>query len=86
MGRMTSRNDTALHRNVYDRNHPIARGARLARHLVFASTRPTRALQALLFEVERLGCPVCKVVKLRAKTALDGALPYLEDQEGAIWK
>lgn len=86
MGRMISRNDTALHRNTHDRNHPIARGARLARHLVLASTRPTRALQALLNEVDRLGCPVNTAIKLRARTALEGALPYLEDQEGGIWK
>lgn len=86
MGRMISRNDTALHRNVHDKSHPMARGARLARHLVFAAWRPVRSLRDLLDEVERCRCPVNKAVILRARAALEGAIPYLEDQEGDIWK
>jgi hypothetical protein len=86
MPRMTSRNDTALHRNVNDRNHPIARGARLARHLVIAAWRPLRALEDLLDEVERTGAPVNRVTILRARAALEHALPYLEDADGEIWK
>lgn len=86
MGRMISRNDTNLHRNVNDRNHPIARGARLARHLVIAAWRPLRALQDLLVEVERTRAPVNSVVVLRARAAVEQAMPYLEDQDGEIWK
>jgi len=86
MPRMTSRNDTALHRNVNDRNHPIARGARLARHLVIAAWRPLRALEDLLDEVERIQAPVNRVTILRARAALEHALPYLEDADGEIWK
>lgn len=86
MGRMISRNDTYLHRNVNDRNHPIARGARLARHLVIAAWRPLRALQDLLVEVERTRAPVNSVVVLRARAAVEQAMPYLEDQDGEIWK
>lgn len=86
MGRMTSRNDTALHRNTHDRNHPIARGARLARHLVIAAWRPLRALEDLLDEVERTEAQVNRAVILRARAALEHAMPYLEDQTGDIWK
>lgn len=86
MGRMISRNDTALHRNTNDKNHPIARGARLARHLVIAAWRPLRALEDLLDEVERTGAPVNRVTILRARAALEHAMPYLEDQTGEIWK
>ena len=86
MPRMTSRNDTALHRNVNDRNHPIARGARLARHLVIAAWRPLRALEDLLDEVERIQAPVHRVTILRARAALEHAMPYLEDADGEIWK
>lgn len=87
MGRMISRNDTALHRNTHDRNHPIARGARLARHLAIAAWRPCRALEQLLEEVDRAGCEaVNRLVVLRARAALDAARPYLEDAEGEIWR
>lgn len=84
--RITSRNDTALHRNTHDPRHPLARGARLARHLVFAAWRPVRALQELLCEVDRHGLPVDPVVRLKARTALDGALPYLNDETGEVWR
>lgn len=86
MGRMISRNDTALHRNTNDRNHPLARGARLARHLSIAAWRPCRALEQLLAEVSRVGCGVNVAVVLRAREALDAARPYLEDAEGDIWR
>jgi hypothetical protein len=86
MGRMISRNDTALHRNTHDKHHPIARGARLAHHLAIAAWRPLRALEALIDEVEASGVTVNKVVMLRAKAALEHALPYLEDQNGDVWK
>lgn len=86
MGRMISRKDTALHRNTNDRNHPIARGARLARHLAIAAWRPCRALEELLQEVARTGCRVNGVVVLRARQALDAARPYLEDAEGDMWR
>jgi len=86
MGRMISRNDTALHRNTHDRNHPIARGARLARHLAIAAWRPLRALEDLLAEVDACGCQVNSVTKLRARSALEAAMPYLEDQTGEVWK
>jgi hypothetical protein len=86
MGRMISRNDTALHRNTYDRHHPIARGARLARHLAIAAWRPLRALESLIDEVDACGCPVNRAVLLRARAALEHAMPYLEDQEGEVWK
>jgi hypothetical protein len=83
---MTSRNDTALHRNTNDRNHPMARGARLARHLVIAAWRPLRALESLIDEVDACGCQVNRAVLLRARSALEHAMPYLEDQEGELWK
>jgi hypothetical protein len=86
MGRMISRNDTALHRNTNDRHHPIARGARLARHLAIAAWRPLRALEDLLADVDACGCQVNSATKLRARAALEAALPYLEDQTGDIWK
>ena len=86
MSRMTSRNDTALHRNTNDKNHPMARGARLARHLVIAAWRPLRALEDLLDEVERTRCPVNSATVLRARAALEHAMPYLEDADGEIWK
>lgn len=86
MGRMISRNDTALHRNTNDRNHPIARGARLARHLAIAAWRPLRSLEALIDEVDACGCQVNRAVLLRARADLEHAMPYLEDQEGEIWK
>jgi hypothetical protein len=86
MAKNCSRADTALHRNVHDRNHPIARGARLARHLVVAAWRPLRALEDLLDEVERTGSPVNRLVVLRARQALENARPYLRDEDGSIWK
>ena len=86
MGRMISRNDTALHRNTNDRNHPIARGARLARHLAIAAWRPLRSLEALIDEVDACGCQVNRAVLLRARAALEHAMPYLEDQTGEVWK
>lgn len=86
MGRMISRNDTALHRTTNNRNHPVARGARLARHLAIAAWRPCRALEQLLDEVARAGCRVNGAVMLSARQALDAARPYLEDAEGDIWK
>lgn len=86
MGRMISRADTALHRNTHDKNHPIARGARLARHLAIAAWRPLRALESLIDEVEACGCPVNRAVMLRARAAMEAAMPYLEDQTGEVWK
>jgi antirestriction protein ArdC len=86
MGRMISRNDTALHRNTHDRNHPIARGARLARHLSIAAWQPLRALEQLIHEVEACRCQVNHAVMLRARAALDAARPYLNDDTGEIWK
>ena len=86
MPKNCSRADTALHRNVHDRNHPIARGARLARHLVVAAWRPLRALEDLLDEVERTGSPVNLLVVLRARQAVENARPYLLDEDGSIWK
>lgn len=86
MGRMISRNDTALHRNTHDKNHPIARGARLARHLAIAAWRPLRSLERLIEEVDRCQCPVSRVVLMQARAALEQAMPYLEDQTGDIWK
>jgi len=86
MTRMISRNDTALHRNLHDRNHPIARGARLARHLAVAAWRPIRALDDLLAEVDACGCEVSSLVKLRARAALEAARPYLADESGEVWR
>jgi len=86
MPRLASRNDTAHHRNLHDQRHPLARGARLARHLVFAAWRPVRSLQELLGEIDRHRHPVDRVVLIRARTALDGALPYLQDETGEVWR
>lgn len=86
MARMISRNDTAHHRNTHDRNHPIARGARLARHLVFAAWRPLRSLDELLREIDRVGWNGDPAVVFHARLARDGAWPYLEDETGDVWK
>jgi hypothetical protein len=86
MGRMISRNDTALHRNTNDRHHPIARGARLARHLAIVAWRPVRALEQLLGEVDRCGCECNRLVVLKAREAVERALPYLKDETGELWK
>lgn len=86
MARRCSRNDTALHRNCHDQRHPLARGARLARHLVFAAWRPVRSLEEVLGEIDRQRLPIDRVVLLRARTALDGALPYLNDESGEVWR
>jgi len=86
MGRMISRNDTALHRNTNDRNHPVARGARLARHLVFAAWRPLRALDAMLVEIDRTGWRGDPAVVFQARLARDGGWPYLEDETGEVWR
>lgn len=85
-GRQISRADTALHRSSHDSRHPVARGARLARNLVFAAWRPVRALQGLLAEVDRVGWPGDPAVVVKAKAALDGALPYLHDETGEVWR
>jgi hypothetical protein len=86
MTRMASRNDSAHHRNQHDAGHPMARGARLARHLAIAAWRPCRALQEVLDEVERCRCPLNSVVLMRARIALEGAMPYLQDDTGEVWK
>ncbi len=86
MPKNCSRADTALHRNVHDRNHPIAKGAQLARRLVIVAWRPLRALEHLLDEVERTRCPVNRLVVLRARQALDEARPYMNDEEGDQWR
>jgi hypothetical protein len=83
---MISRNDTALHRNTHNRQHPIAKGAAMARHVIKASVRPTIALGLLLDEIERCGCDVNPVVRLRAKVAYEGAMPYVLDDTGDKWK
>lgn len=86
MARMISRNDTALHRNTHDKRHPLARGARLARHLLFAAWRPLRALDALLREIDRTRWPGDPAIVLQARLARDGGWPYLEDETGEVWK
>lgn len=86
MSRMISRADTAHHRNCHDSRHPLARGARLARHLAIAAFRPTRSLQELIREIDRAPCKLDSVVLLRARVALDAALPYLTDETGEVWK
>lgn len=86
MSRQISRADTALHRNVHDARHPLARGARLARHLAIAAFRPTRSLQELISEIDRRRLEVDRVVLLRARMALDAAAPYLHDETGEVWR
>jgi hypothetical protein len=54
--------------------------------LVIAAWRPLRALEDLLDEVERTQAPVNSVTVLRARAALEHAMPYLEDADGEIWK
>lgn len=84
--RGASRRDSAHHRNAYDPRHKVARGARMARHLVFACIKPLRALEALIYEIDRLRLPVNPVVLAQARIAWDHGRPYLEDENGDVWR
>lgn len=86
MTRAASRNDTAHHRNLHDGRHPLCLGARLAGHLVFAAWRPVRSLEELLREIDRVGWNGDPGVVLVARFALRGALPYLHDKSGEVWR
>ena len=86
MPRHASRNDTALHRCTHKADHEIVRSGRLAYHLTKCAWRPLRALAELIEEVERRGAAVNTVVLLAAKTARDQGWPYLEDQDGEVWR
>lgn len=84
--RRASRNDTALHRNAHDRGHALTKFGRLQFHLSRAAWGPTRALDELLREIDRVGCGLNTVVVLRARTARDTAWPYLIDETGEVWQ
>ena len=86
MPRAASRNDTALHRCTHKADHEIVRSGRLAYHLTKCAWRPLRALAELIAEVERRGAAVNTVVLLQAKTARDQGWPYLEDEDGEVWR
>ena len=84
--RRASRNDTALHRSANNTGHAVSRYGRLQFHLSRAAWAPTRALDELLAEIDRVGCGLNTVVVLRARTARDTAWPYLQDEMGDIWR
>lgn len=86
MAHVPSRNDTAHHRNLHDQRHPLCRGARIARHLVFAAWRPLRALDAMIAEADRVGWYGDSAVLAKARIARDGGWPYLTDEVGEVWK
>ena len=86
MPRHASRNDTALHRSAHRADHETVRTGRLAYHLTKCAWRPLRALADLIAEVERMGAAVNTVVLLQAKTARDQGWPYLEDEDGEVWR
>lgn len=81
-----SRLDSAHHRSSYDQTHPVARGAKFARNLVHASIRPLRALEALIFEIDRVGVRVNPIVLAQARVAWEGGRRYLEDETGDVWR
>lgn len=83
--RRASRNDSAHHRCLHREDHQARRFGRLQFHLAQAAWGPTRALDELLREIDRVGCGLNHVVVLRAKTARDTAWPYLLDEVGDVW-
>lgn len=84
--RRASRNDTALHRTAHDLRHATNRFGRIQFHLSRAAWAPTRALDELLREIDRVGCGLNTVVLLKARTARDTAWPYLMDETGEVWQ
>lgn len=84
--RRASRNDSAHHRCLHREDHQARRYGRLQYHLARAAWAPLRALDELLREIDRAGCPLNGVVVLRARTARDVGWPYLEDEMGDVWR
>lgn len=84
--RRASRNDSALHRNTHDRCHATSRYGRLQFHLSRAAWGPTKALDELLREIDRVGCRLNAAVLLRSRSVRDTAWPYLMDEMGDVWR